>query len=489
MGFILLPTRCENIFVWPPEIFGSMSTMKCLAILLLGIAASLRAQTPVSLAEVAADPKIWPVEVMVTVDHKLPVVIDGKTAKTLKVGPGKIYRVKGITDSGVSVQGLGSLMVFKEDETDVLARAGQVRAQLAALAAATPTPAPTPNRDVLPANSRHPFALDLPPGFIGPQILTKDILTIYSYSRVKKDERSAASIQIYALPLPAQASAMTIDQLLPAFLEGVSESAPGLRLGKPVEGLLGALPARQIPLVLANQNGKMTGALFVTLHANTLYGAIITDFERAAVQSLPELRAALATLRFSGVDPNAALASENHSLTPVSAGEGSQSRMPKPGALHLPKAKNLASQLSDMLVLCRDGQFRPYEGGDLSQKKYLVVYFSGAWCPASNTFTPILISWYQDRKKRNDIFEVVFVSFDRSEGFMRAHMEAAGMEWPAVAFSRGPTSPLAKYAGRSIPCIVILDRNGRVMASSASADTHVSPLQPLQELDKLLGIR
>lgn len=118
--------------------------MKRLLVLLCCACSILRAQETLSLEAISADKSIWPVEVMVVVDHKLPVIIGGKVVKTLKIDPGTMYKVKTISPAGVTVYALGGPKTFPAAETDMIARAAQIKAHQEALAAATPTPTPVP---------------------------------------------------------------------------------------------------------------------------------------------------------------------------------------------------------------------------------------------------------------------------------------------------------------------------------------------------------
>ena len=60
-------------------------------------------------------------------------------------------------------------------------------------------------------------------------------------------------------------------------------------------------------------------------------------------------------------------------------------------------------------------------------------------------------------------FEVVFVSFDKSEDAMTNYMKK--MPWSAVPFGDDRQKKLIdKFEVRSIPSVIILDANGNVLA-------------------------
>jgi Thiol-disulfide isomerase and thioredoxins len=257
---------------------------------------------------------------MVVVDHKVPVVRDGKVARTFKVGPGKMYRVTSVDANGVTVVGLGSPLTFKAEETDIIPRAEQLRV----LRDAPPPPTPSPSPEPTPSVSR------IPP----------------------------------------------------------SSAAP---------------PAARPPVPRTEE------------------------------------------------------------------------------------ANVFSSLLSGQLVRNEAGTLAPYEAGNLSGKKYLAVYFSASWCGPCRRFTPELVNWYHQMKRATDDFELIFVSADNDASSMQAYMTNYRMPWPAVRFDHRANSPLLKYAGRGIPCLVVLAPNGSVLSNSYENNKYLGPRKPLRDLEKLLA--
>src|SRR5262249_52463197 len=111
---------------------------------------------------------------------------------------------------------------------------------------------------------------------------------------------------------------------------------------------------------------------------------------------------------------------------------------------------------------------------------------SASWCPPCRQFTPRFVEWYRANHERFDNFEIIFVSCDRDEQAMASYMAGDGMEGPAVEYSRARNSPLVEYSGRGIPCLVILDENGSVLAHSYESGQYVGPMRPLETLTKLI---
>lgn len=117
--------------------------MKRLAFLWLCACPVLFAQETLTIESVAADRKLWPREVTVSVAHDVPIVVNGKASGSMKAGAGRTYPIKALTATEVSVDAHGAPLTFAVSDTDVLARAEQLKARQDTLAAAaTPVPAP-----------------------------------------------------------------------------------------------------------------------------------------------------------------------------------------------------------------------------------------------------------------------------------------------------------------------------------------------------------
>ncbi|MRC56868.1 redoxin domain-containing protein, partial [Bacillus thuringiensis] len=69
-----------------------------------------------------------------------------------------------------------------------------------------------------------------------------------------------------------------------------------------------------------------------------------------------------------------------------------------------------------------------------TKDKYIGLYFSAHWCPPCRAFTPQLVDFYKKFKSspRGDQLEIIFVSFDRSEGNFKSYF--AEMPWLAVPY-------------------------------------------------------
>ncbi len=149
----------------------------------------------------------------------------------------------------------------------------------------------------------------------------------------------------------------------------------------------------------------------------------------------------------------------------------------------------IAKDLSGDLVSLADGRrLKRLDDPTLESKKYIAVYFSAAWCGPCREFTPKLVEWYGQRTEADHgKFEVILMSRDRNAKAMEDYMKEDKMPWPALAFTKRDRSPLAKYKGNGIPCLVVIDGEGNVLSDSYVGDNYVGPSKVLKDLEKLLA--
>ena len=109
-----------------------------------------------------------------------------------------------------------------------------------------------------------------------------------------------------------------------------------------------------------------------------------------------------------------------------------------------------------------------FDAQQLKTKKYLFVFFAAHWSESSRRFTARLIEFYNGvRQNGDDDIGVIFVSVDRSSFDMSNFMRDTAMPWPGVRVNTPGSGELRKrYAGPNVPCLVLLDENDNVLASS-----------------------
>jgi nucleoredoxin len=147
----------------------------------------------------------------------------------------------------------------------------------------------------------------------------------------------------------------------------------------------------------------------------------------------------------------------------------------------------IARALAGKLVALQGGALRPATPARLAGAKFFGIYYSASWCGPCRAFTPELIDAYGKISALYPEFEVVFVSSDQSAAAMAAYMRDDKMPWPALAWdAKGGTREITRYAGRGIPCLVLVDESGKVLADSYSWGRYVGPHSVLDETWKVL---
>lgn len=181
-----------------------------------------------------------------------------------------------------------------------------------------------------------------------------------------------------------------------------------------------------------------------------------------------------------------ALAAARAAAAPAAKPSPSQTvSSPTPAA----PTNKIVDRLDGKLVVWNGSKLERFETPSLKAKKYLAVYFSASWCGPCRQFTPRLVNWYKQQKEQLDKFDVIFVSRDRSEEAMLEYMKQEAMPWPALTFAKADQrrSPLEKYAGSGIPCLVLIDTEGKVISHSYKGEEYVGPSKVIKDLEGLLA--
>ena len=149
--------------------------------------------------------------------------------------------------------------------------------------------------------------------------------------------------------------------------------------------------------------------------------------------------------------------------------------------------KTIAQQLTGSLVQLEGKNLKSFDASTLSETKYFLFYFSAHWCPPCRAFTPKLVDFYNKTKPTHPELEIVFVSSDQSDEDMKKYMQEAKMPWPAIRFSKIESQKkIAAYAGSGIPCVVVVDAEGNVLAHSYNGKKYLGPQKPVDDLLELL---
>jgi len=149
------------------------------------------------------------------------------------------------------------------------------------------------------------------------------------------------------------------------------------------------------------------------------------------------------------------------------------------------QAGTVSDFLKDAIYSYQNGALQPYDASQLGGVKFFAFYFSAHWCPPCTRFTPELVDFYNHNKKNHPEFEVIFVSEDHSRDEMLGYMKMAKMPWLATEYHKVPQQ-VVQYAGKYIPCLVVVDENGKVLSTSYEGERDLGPGQVVEDLEKRL---
>jgi nucleoredoxin len=140
------------------------------------------------------------------------------------------------------------------------------------------------------------------------------------------------------------------------------------------------------------------------------------------------------------------------------------------------------------LVSWHNGSLSRFEDEPLEKKKLIALYFSAHWCAPCRAFTPKLVDFYNRVAPQHPEFEIIFVSFDRSQFAMETYMRETNMPWPAIDYPKvASKEAIRKYAGDGIPCLVLLDATGKVVSDSFAGKQYLGPGKVLTDLDAIFA--
>ncbi|KAK6738591.1 hypothetical protein RB195_020604 [Necator americanus] len=128
----------------------------------------------------------------------------------------------------------------------------------------------------------------------------------------------------------------------------------------------------------------------------------------------------------------------------------------------------MADLLKGVKIQKKDGTSANAE--DVLKDKVVGLYFSAHWCPPCRQFTPVLKDFYGELEDGEE-FEIVFVSFDRSESDLKEYMEECHGDWYCIPFGSPQIQELAtKYSVSGIPALVIIKADGTEVTKNGRND-------------------
>ena len=168
-----------------------------------------------------------------------------------------------------------------------------------------------------------------------------------------------------------------------------------------------------------------------------------------------------------------------------------QSQLARERAAAPPKTES-SSAITDLLkgdlVTWKTGSLVRFDDEQLGKKKLIAFYFSAQWCGPCRKFTPKLVEFYNQTAAQHPEFEIVFVSSDKSPFGMETYMRESHMPWPAIDFAKLPgKAAIKKYAGESIPCLVVVDAAGNVVADTYAGKNYLGPEKVIGDLTAMFA--
>ncbi len=161
-------------------------------------------------------------------------------------------------------------------------------------------------------------------------------------------------------------------------------------------------------------------------------------------------------------------------------------RAAKPNA-SAPNANTISDALKGGLVKIDNGNLTAASDEAIAKKKLIALYYSAKWCGPCRKFTPQLVDYYNRVISQQPDVEFVFVSADHSASEMQNYMREAKMPWPALDFSKIDNNAVRKYAGKGIPCLVLVDQTGRVISNSYDGEKYLGPQKVLADMDTIFA--
>lgn len=149
------------------------------------------------------------------------------------------------------------------------------------------------------------------------------------------------------------------------------------------------------------------------------------------------------------------------------------------------RPSRIAAALRGTLV---DASGKPADPAGLEATQVFALYYGASWCGPCRKFSPDLVKFVNRVGPANPRLTVVLMSNDKSDAAMYGYMREEKMPWVAMPLDKLNAQPvLTGYVKGGIPHLVIVDRQGKILADSYRGKTYIGPMAAMQQLEQILA--
>lgn len=121
-----------------------------------------------------------------------------------------------------------------------------------------------------------------------------------------------------------------------------------------------------------------------------------------------------------------------------------------------------------------------------TDKEYTFIYYASNASEECRKFTPELIKFYAENRKTSSI-EIIFVSLDKTEKEMTEQIKAMSIPFPIVDFKEISKCGITKFAGQELPSLVLLDKEGNIIADCYEGKKYIGPGKVLDKFKEIMS--